>query len=427
MSRNTIEKKVEVYSRDTCRLCECKKLELVMPLKPIPSADDFVPIDSGIEPQKCYPLDVYLCRNCGLVQLLDIFNPEYIYPKYLYETTTSLGLVEHFQAYAKDVLGRIKPKKGSLVVELGSNDGTLLNFFQKEGMNVLGIDPARAIAQKANKTGVETWPEFFTIDLSERIKKEKGSAEVVIANNVFANIDDVDHLVKAIRNVLSPTGVYIFETGYIIDSVRNLVFDNIYHEHVSYFSVKPLVQFFKKHGMELIQVDQVDTKGGSIRGTVQLAGGRRPIELSVAALVKSEIDQGFYGPDVYKKLIQRINEEKKQVLDLFKEAKKNGKKIAGYGACQGVTALMYYYEVAPYFDFIVDDNPRKHNTLTPGNHLPVYDSNVIYEKKPDYVLIMPWRYAEPIIKRHQKYLEQIGQFVMPLPKFEIIRKGKLLR
>jgi len=417
---NTLKEK-DVYKRDICRLCGSRKLKLVMPLSSIPIGDDYTPVSLKTEPQKCYPLDLYLCKDCGLVQLGHVVNPELIYcNNYLYETTTSPGLVEHFQKYAEDVLGRIKPAKGSLVVELGSNDGTLLKFFRKAGMRVLGVDPARGIAQRATQAGIETWPEFFTLELSTKIKEEKGAADIVIANNVFANIDDLDPLVQGIRNILSPDGVFIFETGYLIDSIRNFVFDNIYHEHISYFSVKPLETFFKKHGMELIRVDCVPTKGGSIRGTVQLKRGFRKVESSVADLINREIAEGFYQPVRYQQLSRTLDGEKEKLQKLLKEWKVKGKKIAGYGASLSVTTFIYYFEVADFMDFIVDDNPRKHNTLSPGYQIPVLDSKVLYEKKPDYVIIMAWRFADLIVKKHSKFLQQGGQFIVPLPSIKVI-------
>ena len=416
---NTIEEN-DVYKRNTCRLCGSSKLEMVMPLPPIPIADDYFPAERKLPPQKCYPLDLYLCQNCGLVHLRHVVNPELIYRNYLYETTTSPGLVAHFQRYAEDVLGRIKPAKESLVVELGSNDGTLLSFFRKEGLRVLGVDPARDIAKRATQSGIETWPEFFTLELSEKIKKEKGAADIVIANNVFANIDHLDPLVEGIRNVLSASGVFIFETGYLIDSVRNLVFDNIYHEHISYFSVKPLKTFFEKHGMELIRVDCVPTKGGSIRGTVQLKGGPRKVESSVEDLINMEIKERFYQPARYQQLSRILDQEKDKLQKMLKEWKSQGKKIAGYGACQSVTTFIYYFGVADFMDFIVDDNPLKHNTVSPGYQIPILDSKALYEKKPDYVIILAWRFVDLMVKRHPKFLKQGGHFIAPLPAMKVI-------
>ncbi len=413
---NPIEHNVDCYKRDTCRLCGSQNLDLVMPLPATPIADGYFSIERKDESQACYALDLYLCQGCGLVHLCDVVNPELIYRQYLYETTTSPGLVAHFQKYADDVLSRIKLSPGSLVLEIGSNDGTLLNFFRGRGLCVLGVDPAREIAQRATQAGVETWPEFFSVDLSERIKHQKGPADVVIANNVMANIDDLDSFIKGVRNVLSPQGIFIFETGYWVDSVHNLVFDNVYHEHISYFSVKPLVTFFKKHGMELICVDRTPTKGGSIRGTVQVAGGSRKVEACVLEFIETEIREGFYRPAMYKEFAGNINCQKEKLLGLLRRLKAESKTIAGYGASHSVTTFLYYFGITGQFlDFIVDDNPRKHNTLSPGLHVPVFASEAIYEKRPDYILILAWRFAEIVMKKHQKYLQDNGHFITPLP------------
>jgi len=416
---NTVGQNADVYKRKTCRLCGSPDLKLVMPMPATPIADGYMPAVRAAEGQKCYALDLYLCQDCGLVHLRDVVNPELIYRNYLYETTTSPGLVAHFQKYAEDVLGQLNPAQGNLVLELGSNDGTLLRFFQKAGLRVLGVDPARDIARRATQAGIETWPEFFTVELSETIKKQKGAADIVIANNVVANIDHPGPLIEGIRNVLSPAGVFIFETGYLVDSVQNLVFDNVYHEHISYFSVKPLVAFFKKQGMELIRVDRVPTKGGSIRGTVQLAGGPRPMESSVHDLVNMETKEGFYQPAMYQQFAQRINREKEKLLELLKPLKAQGKLIAGYGASHSVTTFLYYFDLAELLDFIVDDNPLKHNTLSPGHHIPVFPSEAIYTRKPDYIVILAWRFYEMIVKKHRLYLEKGRHFIVPLPEMRV--------
>ena len=409
------------YRGDDCRLCGSRNIKLVMPLPSIPIGDDYVPASRKTGPQKCYPMNLSLCEDCGLAHLREVVDPELIYRNhYLYETTVSPGLVEHFQKYAEDVLERIKPPEGGLIVEMGSNDGTLLKVFRKAGLRVLGVDPAREIAQRATQAGIETWSEFFTFELSAKIKKEKGTAGIVIANNVLANIDDLEPLVKGIRNILSPDGVFIFETGYLIDSVRNLVFDNIYHEHISYFSVKPLETFFKKHGMELVRVDRVGTKGGSIRGTVQLKGGSRKVESSVGDLVRMEIAEGFYQPARYQLLSRTLGQEKEKLQTLLKEWKAKGKKIAGYGASLSVTTFIYYFEIADFINFIVDDNPRKHDTLSPGYQIPVLDPKALYAKKPDYIIIMAWRFADLIVKKHPEFLAQGGHFVVPLPSVKVI-------
>ena len=423
---NLAENDFEVYKRTTCRLCNSDNLDLVLPMPATPVADGFYSDEKKHESSKLYDLDLYLCRNCGLAHLCDVVNPELIYRQYLYETTTSLGLVEHFNKYARDILDQNNLSKDNFVIEIGSNDGTLLRSFQAQGLRVLGVDPACDIAQRATQAGTETWPEFFTVDLSEKIKQEKGLADIVIANNVMANIDDLDSLMKGIRNILSPEGVFIFESGYLVDSVQNLVFDNVYHEHISYLSVKPLETFFKKHGMELIRVDRTPMKGGSIRGTVQLVGGVRPIEPSVENLINMEIKEGFCQPERYEELADTIDCEKEKLLELLKKLKAEGKVVAGYGASHSVTTFLYYFGIAEYLDFMIDDNPRKFNTFSPGHHIPVLTSEAIYEKKTDYVLILAWRYADPIMRKHQKYLSQGGRFIVPLPHIKVIENKEVV-
>lgn len=422
--QNTVAEKVaDVCKRTSCRLCGSRDLKLVMPLPATPIADSYVPVGHSQEPQRLYPLDLYLCQGCGLVHLRDVVNPELIYRQYLYETTTSPGLVEHFQKYAEDVVNRLKPAKGNFVVEIGSNDGTLLSFFQKKGLRVLGIDPARDIARRATQAGIETWPEFFTEDLSEKIKKEKGMADIVIANNVMANVDNLDQFIQGIRQLLSPDGVFIFETGYLVDSLQNLVFDNVYHEHISYLSVKPLMEFFKKHNMELIRVDRVATKGGSIRGTVQLKGGRRPVESSIKDLIDLEVRMGIYQPKAYQEFAAKINKEKEALLTLLKNLKTQGKTIAGYGASHSVTTFLYYFDLGKILNFIVDDNPIKYNTLSPGHRIPVFSSQEIYKRRPDYIVILAWRFYKPIIQKHQPFLADGGHFIIPLPSLKVVQGG----
>ena len=416
---DTIEKD-DVYKRDNCRLCASTDLELVFPLPSIPLADNYYPESRKHEGQKCYPMEVNLCKGCGLVFLRHVVDPEIIYRDYVYKTISSPGLVEHFAKYANDILERIKPAKGSLVVELGSNDGILLRNFKNAGLKVLGIDPARETARQATEAGIETWPEFFNPEISEKIKNDKGKASIVIANNVFANIDHVDPIAEGVRNILAPDGVFIFETACLVDTINNLVFDFIYHEHVSYFSVKPLETFFKKHGMEIIRVDRAYTKGGSIRCTVQLKGGPRKVEASVRDLINMEVAEGFYKRERYDRLSKTLKAEKEKLLKLLKEYKAQGKTIAGYGASHTVTTFIYYFDVAEFLDFIVDDNPLKHNTFSPGFHIPVLDSQALYEKKPDVVVILAWRFTDLIVKKHEKFLTQGGHFIAPIPEVKVI-------
>ena len=408
------------YRRDNCRLCGGRELELVLTLAPTPLADAYVPAGRVNQPQASYPLDLYLCRRCGFSQLLDVVQPREIYTDYIYETISSLGLVEHFRRYAADVVQRVQPNGGSLVVDVGSNDGTLLRGFQALGMKVLGVDPAREIARRATAAGVETLPEFLTTKLADQIRSQRGPAAVVTANNVIANVDDLDEVVAAIRKLLAPDGVFVFESFYVGDLIRNMVFDFIYHEHISSFSVKPVELFFLRHGMELIDVQRVPTKGGSLRYTIQLAGGPRRVSPVIEELKTEEAEQGLHRPETFKAFNDRIESAKEAVLTLLRRLKHEGRTIAGYGASATTTTLIYHFELGNFIEYIVDDYSAKQNLFSPGLHIPVLPPEAIHERKPDYVVIFAWRYYEPIVKKNPRFLSDGGHFVVPMPELRIL-------
>ena len=415
-----------VFHRNTCRLCNGKKLELMMKLAPTPIGDDYIPKELLGKKQEPYPVELFLCRSCGHAQLLDVVDPEAVYGNYLYTTSISLGLVEHFHRYADSVLQQISPAKNSLVIDIGSNDGSLLRFYKNQGMRVLGVDPAREIARQATKAGIETLPEFFNLKLAKAIKKKYSSATIVTSNNTFANIDDLDTMTEGIKELLTPDGVFVFETGYVLDLLQKVIIDNIYHEHISYFAVKPLETFFNRHGMEIINVERVPTKGGSLRCTVQLKGGARKASPSVKRIMRLETDLGLQQPEIFKAFETNFNNVKHQLMSLLKSLKAKGRTIIGYGASVGVTTELYNLGIDNnMIDFLVDDNITKHNLYSPGMHIPVLPSQKIYEKKPDYVIIFPWQYIEPIIKKHKEYLEQGGCFINILPQVVVMDKSVL--
>jgi len=402
------------FRRTTCRLCEQAGLELVLKLGPSPVGDGYVTADRLATPQDSFPLDLCLCTHCGLLQVPDVVAPEILYGNYLYCTSISLGLAEHFQRYADAILGRLNLHPNSRIVDIGSNDGTLLKCFQKRGMSVLGIDPAAEVANIAKAAGIETITDFFGPALASSIRQEHGSADVVTANNVFANIDDLKGTVAGIRTLLSPDGVFIFETGYMADLIKKNILDNVYHEHISYYSVSPLDIFFRKQGMQLVDIEHVPSKGGSIRGIVQLAAGPRPVSPNVAAMIRLEQEQGLDTLAPFQAFAENAAAIKATLLATLTELKAAGKTIAGYGASVGVTTLIYYFGLAPLLDFLVDDNPSRYNLFSPGHHLQVFPSQVLCERKPDYVLVLAWQYAAPIMAKHREYLDQGGAFIHPL-------------
>ena len=408
------------YRRDTCRLCGSRNLEIVLHYEPTPPADAYLPANQGHIVQESYPLDLYLCQDCGFSQLCDVLRADSIYVDYIYETKSSLGLVDHFRRYANSVLDRIQPPRGALVVDLGSNDGTLLRPFKERGMNVLGVDPAREIAHDATASGIETWPEFFTADLSRKIRKQRGGASIVTANNIYANVDELGEFTDNIRSLLGSDGVFIFESFYLGDLIENLVFDFIYHEHLSSFSVTPLAGFFRRHGMELIDAERVPTKGGSLRYTVQLEGGPRNVSKTVTDLLAEEEQRGLGRMETFRSFSTRIEAAKKELRNELDKLKREGKAIAGYGASATTTTLVYHFGLGDYLDYLVDEYDRKQNTLMPGLHLPVLAPEVLQKRKTDYVVILAWRYVQPILDKNRAFREQGGKFIVPLPKLQII-------
>jgi SAM-dependent methyltransferase len=413
-----------VKHKTHCRLCGSASLERVLPIRPSPIGDAFVTAERTVEPQDLYPLDCYLCLDCGHLQNLDVVDPDVLFRDYTYRTSVSLGLVEHFKRYARSVVESLGIPERSLVVEIGSNDGSLLKAFKSEGMRVQGIDPARNIAASATEDGVPTIPDFFTSRLAAMIKAEQGSAAVFCANNVFAHIDDMSDVVDGIRLLLADDGAFVFEVSYIVDMIDNMVFDTIYHEHVSHHALIPLETFLNRHDMTLFHVARTGTKGGSIRAFAQpKSTGKRPRSAELSALIAEEERRGITGPQIYRDWFNAIESRKRKVLNLLDHAIAEGKTVAAYGASTTTTTLLYHFELEKRVSFIVDDNPLKQGRFSPGAHIPVLPSSELGTKRPDIVVILAWIYAEPILKRNQAYLEAGGQFLVPLPEPQTIDRG----
>lgn len=408
------------YHRENCRICGRRELELVIPVAATPVGDAYAPPERSAQFDQLFPLDVYLCRSCGLVQLLDVVREDFVYGDYLYETSVSLGLAEHFQKYADEAIQRLELSGSDLVVDIGSNDGTLLRSFKRAGIRVLGVEPARRLAEKACLSGIDTISAFFTKGLAERIRSEKGEVGLITANNVLANVDQLDEFVQGIKELLHSRGCFVFETGYLLDLVKNLLFDNIYHEHLCYFSVRPLQKLFSRHGLELFHVSRITTKGGSIRGWVQISSGPQKVSDQVQEFIRMEDDARLYDPSTYARLVKRIEGRKEKLHKLLQEECTKGKRTVGYGASVGVTTLLYHFQLADFISFLVDDDPRRHGLVSPGLHIPVWPSSKIYEDQIDNVLLLAWRYADTIMKKHAVFTEHGGKFIQLLPNVRFV-------
>lgn len=411
---------IPVRHRETCRLCEGRNLELVLQLGSTPIGADYMPAERLSQVQETCPINLYLCLDCGYAGLNDVVAPEAMFDDSAELTSMSLGVIENLQELAKATVDRLSLPKNSLIVDIGSNDGTLLKAYQDLGMRVLGVEPAVFAANAAVKAGVPTMNAYFNSASAQSIKDEWGQASVISANRVLANIDDMSDLIKAIRILLAPEGTLAFETGYLVDIVDKDLFDTIYHEHLGYDTAKAFDNYFRRHGMEMTDIERIPLKGGSLRGMVQMAGGPNKISDSVTKLIDFEVNLGVDRPPYFKAFSNRLEKAKSELSELMSDLKSKGKTVAGYGASVGSTTEIYYFDIGEDLTFLADDDPRNQNLFSPGHHIQVLPSQAIYEQKPDYVLILAWRYVDPIVKKHQEFLDQGGHFIVPMPELNII-------
>jgi SAM-dependent methyltransferase len=407
--------------RETCRLCTSRNVSKVFALAPTPLANAFVTADKLADAQDLYPLDVWFCNACGHLQLLDVVDPSVLYAHYVYVSGTSPVFVRHFKDYAAYVIDNFQPAPAGLVVDIGSNDGTLLRFFKDSGRRVLGVDPAQEISEQTRASGIPVLVDYFSPVVADRIRAEHGAASVIAANNVIAHIDDLAGVMEGVRRLLAPDGVFVFEVSYLGSVVENTLFDTIYHEHIDYHSVTPLQAFFDRCGLELIEAVRVDSHGGSLRGVVQIKGGPRRQGKSVRAMLDYEEAAGLNRPDTYAAFANHVDGLRTELTGMLHRLKSEGKRIAGFGAPAKLTTLMYHFGLeADLIDFVVDDSPLKQGHFTPGMHIPVVPAQELYNRKPDYVVILAWNFAKPIIEKHSAFREAGGRFIVPLPKVEVI-------
>lgn len=411
----------KVQKIDYCRLCKSKKLKRVLDLGNTPPANSFLKKSQLKDREDIFPLVVNFCVSCGQLQLGHIVSPEILFRHYVWVSSTSRVTVAHFEEYAQSVFGRFKLKIGDLVVEIGSNDGVLLKPFKKLGASVLGVDPARNVARRANKEGIPTLPHFFSLNLAKHIAKKYGKAKIIAANNVFAHIHDLDSVVNGVRELLDTDGVFVIEAPYNIDLLEKNLFDIVYHEHLSYLSIRPLQKFFKSHDMEIFDVVKREVHGGSVRIFVKKISAKHKFEKSVQVFTELEEKHKLSDIRTYWEFARNIAKNKTELVQLLKKLKKNNKHIAGYGAPAKSTTLLHYFNIGrETLDFIADDSTFKQGLFTPGKHIPVVNPKEIYTRKPDYLLILAWNFAESIMKMHGEYKRMGGTFIIPVPTPKLI-------
>ena len=409
-----------ITRRNVCRLCDSSDLEIVVRLEPIPLAEKYVTIEQRGEHTDLYPVDLYMCRACGHVQLLDVIDPQVLWRDYTYESGRAQGMAEHFEDVAREIVRRKAPAPNALVVDVGSNDGTFLRCFLRRGFRVLGVDPATEIVRKANESGIATFAGFFTPQTAARLRRLHGVAEIITAFNAFAHTDDLHGMTEAIGEMLSPEGVFVFEAQYLGDVVERGLLGTIFHEHLSHHSIKPLHAFLARHRLELFDVARVPVQGGSIVGYVQPLGAGRPVSGAVAELVRFEERQRLDRIEGVRVFGERLAAAKAKMQRLLADWAREGKVVCGYGAARSGPTFINQFGLADSLQCIFDDHPAKVGKLSPGHHVPVVPTSEITVRRPDVIVVLAWVHTERIVRNNRAFLESGGTFVIFNPDVVVV-------
>jgi SAM-dependent methyltransferase len=403
-------------------MCGATKLQKVLSLTPTPPGNRFLREDELALPEPAYPLDLYFCETCHHVQLGHVVDPRILYQRsYSYVSATSAAFLEHLRTYAAAMVDRFSLRPGTLVTDIGSNDGSCLRFFQQAGMKVLGVDPAREIAARASASGIETIGDFFSEELATRLRDEYGPAAFITSHNACAHIDDLEGVLKGVRHWLADDGVFVLEVGYLLDVVDNAWFDTIYHEHLDYHTVAPFRHLFARVGLESLGVERISPQGGSIRVFAQRAGAAKKADASLSRLIDLEHEKQLDRPETLVQFGRRIDKVGAELRSIVGGIKEAGQSIAGYGAATKATTLLSHFRLGrDELDFIVDDNPLKQGMFSPASHVPVTNASELYRRRPEYLLILAWNFAEPIMAAHREYARHGGKFIVPMPAPQVI-------
>src|SRR6266513_1168499 len=387
-----------------CRMCGSTNLHEFLDLGFTPPADQFKRKDQLREPDIYYPLRVVMCDDCGLAQLSYVVSPEVLYRNdYPYESSTTKTGRQNWAQFAEDVAKRFKLDATDLAVDIGSNVGVLLAAFRSNGLRVQGVDPAANIVLIAQQNGIDTICDFFNEDTALQIMRDKGSASVITATNVFAHVHDLDDFMRSIKSLLRERGVFIFEAPYFVNLLKQGEYDTIYHEHLSYLSVKPLVPFFNKHEMEVFDIEQNDIHGGSFRVFVAHKG-QWPVSKTVGTLIQEEIDQGIHTRQVLERFALAVKKNKKDLVWLLQSLKHEGKRVVAVSApAKGMTLLNYCGIDKDVLDFVTEKSRLKVGRFTPGAHIPVVPDSELLSQQPDYALLLAWNFAEEIMRNLDEY------------------------
>jgi SAM-dependent methyltransferase len=406
----------------TCRLCGHIADRLLVDLGMSPLCESFLSADQLNQMEPFYPLRVLLCPNCFLVQLAEYVRSSDIFTEYAYFSSYSTTWVEHARTYAETIHRDLGLNEKSLVMEIASNDGYLLQHFVKAGIPVLGIEPAINVAEVARAKGVATRCYFFGVGTAQQLVAEGLQADLLVGNNVLAHVPDLNDFVAGLKLALKATGVLTMEFPHLMRLMEGNQFDTIYHEHFSYFSFLTAEKAFGAHGLTVFDVKEIPTHGGSLRIYARHAGDQsRPVASAVTELRSREQSAGLNRVETYSAFDEQVRETKRQLLEFLVNAKRQGKAVVGYGAPgKGNTLLNYCGVRSDFVDYTVDRNPYKHGKFLPGTHIPIFPPEQIAKTRPDYVLILPWNLKDEIREQLSYIRDWGGQFVVPIPRIHIL-------
>lgn len=403
-----------------CRFCGTELKESFADLGSSPPCESFVPADRVNVPEVFYPLHAWVCSACFLVQLEEYVSPEEIFTEYAYFSSYSTSWLDHARTYADAQIKRWDLGTDSQVIELASNDGYLLTNFIEAGIPSLGIEPAANVAKVAEGRNVPTRVEFFGEDYAKVLRAEGLRADLLAANNVLAQVPDLNSFVSGIQLVLKPEGVATIEFPHLLKTMEENQFDQIYHEHFSYFSLYTVERIFEHHGLRVFDVEELSTHGGSIRVYAAPSKSSHEATSRLESVRMKEESFGIADLDSYRSFAEQARETKRALLEFLIEAKRAGKRVVGYGAPgKGNTMLNYCGIRTDFLDFTVDMNPYKHGRFTPGTHIPIFAPEKIDEVKPDYILILPWNLKDEIMEQLSHAREWGAKFVVPIPRVQV--------